>query len=288
VKLGDLTADLLRRAVEAYAREAFVQGWPRQVEEALAIAGRNCVELLRGMTDESDQGDDAHHRRYVLRLGNPNYPCMKLVLEEVLFDGEFFFTVDTHDEIELDPSFPDYEDWQELRGYNVGLKQRIEEHWSREGIPTVQCVLDHAREDAERAEPEPRGRKVLVAVEDARESEAVALALRSRGYEVVQPPHEEAAGGLDYWRVVETAERAEPDLALIGRFLGGHSGRHLALELSRRLGAREEGGKGEHRMRLVLACSPYDTRVVPPGVDAVVADPFDSVEIFRAIENLLG
>jgi rhodanese-related sulfurtransferase len=258
------------------------------VEQALAIAGRNCVEILRSMTDESGQGEDVHHRRYVLRLGNPNYPCMKLVLEEVLFDGEFFFTVDTHDEIELDPSFPDYEDWQELRRYNLGLKQHIEEHWAREGIPTVQCVVDHARQDAEHAEPEPRGRKVLVAVEDARESEAVALALRSRGYEVVQPPHEEATGGLDCSRVLETAEGSEPDLVLIGRFLGGHSGRHLARELSLLLGARGGGRDRERRTRLVLACSPHDTRIMSPDVDAVVADPFDSVEIFRAIENLLG
>ena len=43
--------------------------------------------------------------RYTMRLGNRNYPFMKLLLQEHLIAGEFFFGVDTHDEMDIKPDF---------------------------------------------------------------------------------------------------------------------------------------------------------------------------------------
>ena len=51
---------------------------------------------------------------------------MKFVLPGYLLDGEFFFSVDTHDDLRIDPATPDYESWCELQRYNRGLKKQIE------------------------------------------------------------------------------------------------------------------------------------------------------------------
>ncbi len=305
MKLGDLTADVLRRAVEIYACEAYGSGWPEQVESALAISGRNFVELLSGMIDESGESGEteAHHRRYVLRLGNPNYPCMKLVFEEVLFDGEFFFSVDTHDEIDLDPSFPDYDDWQELCRYNRGVKQRVEDAFAREGIPTIQTVRDIAAEDASAATPAPSGRKVLLALDNPLESEAVAMALRSRGYEVTEAPHDpdrpapggkSPSGGAGYVaepsRFPEIASAAGVDLVLVGHVFGGESGRRLCCELAehRRSTPGESRGGKRHLPCIVLGVRASDRRERPEGADAVVPEPFDREELLRALDELLS
>ncbi len=305
MKLGDLTADVLRRAVKIYAREVYGSAWPEQVERALKIPGRNFVELLFGMIDESGESGEteAHHRRFVLRLGNPNYPCMKLVLEEVLFDGEFFFSVDTHDEIDLDPSFPGYDDWQELCRYNREVKRRVEEAFAREGIPSIQTMRDIAAEDASTATPAPSGRKVLLALDNPLESEAVALALRSRGYEVTEAPRDPGrpppggshpSGGAGYvaepLRFPEIASAAGVDLVLVGHVFGGESGRRLCCELAEHRKRVPGRPRGEKRRLpcIVLGVRASDRRERPEGVDAEVPEPFDREELLRALDELLS
>ena len=271
MKLADLSARLLCHAIRVYARVAYGEEWPKPIEKAAAIEGRTFREVLRRMEDESYED----HRRYILRLGNPNYPCMKLAFEELLYDGEFFFFVDTHDDLDLDPSFPGYEDWEELRHYNRELKHRIEEAWVREGLPTIEVVRDLAAEDAEHADVEPRGRKVLLALDDPTEGEAVALALRSHGYEVY------LADGPE--RLLREVKRRRPDLVLVGHLLAGHSGRRIAGKLD---GIRRRARR--YPFRLVLGMPRWDMREKPEQVDAVVPEPFDRSRLFRALDELLS
>ena len=72
-----------------------------------------------------------------MRLGNRNYPFMKLLLQEHLVAGEFYFAVDTHDEMDIKPDFPDYEQWMALRRFNGNLKKRIESQLANEGLPAM-------------------------------------------------------------------------------------------------------------------------------------------------------
>jgi len=275
VNLADLTSEMLRRAIGLYAQEAFGDDWPETVQRAARIRGRAYHQLLRRMTDESRMSEDSHHRRYVLRLGNRNYPCMKLVLEEILFDGEFFFLVDTHDELDLDPSFPGYDDWVELRKYNRELKRRIESRWADEGLPTVVEARDLAAEDAERCQEPSRGRRLILALDDPVEIEAVALALRGHGYEVVEAHDPDA--------VVGEAANENCDLALLGHVLGGRSGRKLAATLSEQRRERE----CRRPLRIVLGAPRWDARGRPDGVDAVVPEPFDRSELLGVLDDLL-
>ncbi len=281
MKLGDLNTGILRRAVKAYASEAYGRRRrPPPIKDALAIEGHGFVDILRGMTDETNKGEDAHQRRYILRLGNPNYPHMKLVIAEVLFDGEFFFLVDPHDEIELDPSWPDYEDWQELRRYNHELKRRIERRWAREGIPTVQDLHDAAAEDVGRPDVELRAGKVLVAIDDAPGSETMAMTLASRGYDAFE------AGGNDLGpeELLEIAEQSGADVVFLGTMVWGRNGRRFACELARRLADRD----ADRSPSILLVRKSNDHRDRPEGVGAVVPVPFDCEQILEALGKLLA
>ena len=271
MKLADVTAGFLCQAVAIYAREAYGEDWPQAVKKAAAMKGRTFRQVLRKMTDESYED----HRRYILRLGNPNYPCMKLAFEELLYDGEFFLVVDTHDDLDLDTSFPGYEDWQELRRYNRELKRKIERAWVGAGLPTIEEVRDLAAEDAERSE-ESRGSRVILALDDPTEGEAVALALRSHGYDVyrVRDPDD----------LVKEVRRRRPDLVLVGHLLAGHSGRRIAGTLD---GIRRRYRR-RRAFRLVLGLPRWDMREKPEEVDAVLPEPFDRSRLFRALDELLA
>jgi len=271
VKLADLTAGMLARAVAAYARVAYGQAVPEQVARALSIQGRTYHEILSQMDDESCSGDTPR-RRYALRLGNPRYPCMKLVLEEMLFDGEFFFLVDTHDEIELEPGFPDYEDWEELRRYNEQLKHRIERELAASGLPTVEDMRRLAEEDAAGSHARPRGKKILVALREAAESAAVAIELRSRGYEAIASPGPQA--------LIELAAREAPDVVLIARTLRGRSTAALLEALSE--------PRFEKPPKIVVALARSDRRTRPPRADAVIREPIGKETLFRTLDDLLG
>lgn len=271
MKLADLTSRLLRQAIDIYAEHAYGapgENRPEPVRKAAAMRGRTFRQILRKMIDESYED----HRRYVLRLGNRNYPCMKLAFEEMLYDGEFFFVVDTHDDLDLDRSFPGYDDWQELRQYNKDLKHRIERAWAEHGLPTIEVVRDLAAEDAEHAE-ESRGSKVVLALDDPTEGEAVALALRAHGYDVYRAEDPE--------ELLDEVKRRKPDLVLVGHLLAGTSGRHLARDLRRRYRRRRA-------FRLVLGLPRWDMREKPDEVDAVLPEPFDRDRLFRALDDLLS
>ena len=270
MKLADVTAALLRRAVDIYAHEAYNEDWPEPVKSAACLKGRTFRQVLKEMVDEGYED----HRRYVLRLGNRNYPCMKLAFEELLYDGEFFFMVDTHDDLDLDPSFPGYEDWEELRRYNRDLKHRIERAWAREGLPTIEEVRDLAAEDAQHAE-ESRGRRVVLAIDDPTEGEAIALALRAHGYDVFRTE--------DPDDLMKAVRRRRPDLVLVGHLLAGRSGRRIADTLN---GIRRPARR--HVFRLVLGLPRWDMREKPEEVDAVIPEPFDRDRLFRALDELLS
>lgn len=271
MKLADLTEQILARAVEIYAEIAYGKERPEQVLKALSIRGSTYRELLAQMDDEGWTGD-APHRRYALRLGNPRYPCMKLVFEEMLFDGEFFFLVDTHDELELEPGFPDYEDWQELRRFNRDLKAKIERALAEAGLPTVEDMRRLAAEDAAVAEAVPRGKKVLVALRSLPESTAVALELSSHGYEATVAPESRP--------IIETISELLPDAVLV-------SASRDAPRLAEKLRAlRLEKGLP---IKLVISFPYADRRTWNrTGADAFIVEPVEKETLFRTLDRLWG
>lgn len=80
--------------------------------------------------------------RYALRLGNRHYPHMKLVIERLPTLPHWFFRADTHDQhVQVDPSDPDWEAFQELVARNHAIAAAIESAWDRADIDTFKRFL---------------------------------------------------------------------------------------------------------------------------------------------------
>ena len=80
-------------------------------------------------------------RGYALRLGSVTYPHIKLQVVHHEALGPCVFSVDTHDELDLDPDHPDAEGWARLQTANRQLKERIERAWEADGLLTFNGLL---------------------------------------------------------------------------------------------------------------------------------------------------
>ena len=184
MRLEHLTPAHVRRALDVYLGQA----WPRGTGATPALS----LDELRGIAEleglfarfEKVEGGGGGLKRYALRLGNDRYPFMKFVVQEHLVNGEYFFSVDTHDQLDIRPENPDYDEWQRLKAYNRRLKQAIEEEWDRAGLPT-NADLRVLMEELARVEREEKKRKSILLVDDEADlALGLAALLRARGYEV--------------------------------------------------------------------------------------------------------
>jgi len=203
-----MTSAHVRRAVEIYTRHA----WPSSDGGSPRITARDleeCATLSELFQHFEKEEDDAERsKRYSLRLGNSRYPFMKFVVQEYLVKGEYFFSVDTHDNLDIRPDSRDYEEWERLKEYNRELKERIEAAWNDAGLPT-NADLRALVEELARVEREEQKRKRLLLVDDeAHVAFGLRALLKARGYEV-ELAHD---GG----EVLERLERDPlPDLLLL-------------------------------------------------------------------------
>ena len=237
MKLEDVSRGLVERAIEIFLAMA----WPgREAEKRPDLGeGSRGEELLGAFSDESTTEGDQVTRKFVIRLGNRLYPHMKFSLEEYLIEHEFFFCVDTHDELDLKPDFPDYEAWQQLKAENRRIKDEIEEGWRTAKIPTF---ADLARMVAEETPDRPKtlkDRRILV-VDDQREiADSVASILLAEGFDVYLAHDGEEA--------VETAVRERPDLILMDYQMPKLDGVQAAIRI------RETLPRGKCRILLATA-----------------------------------
>jgi hypothetical protein len=90
----------------------------------------------------------ARPRRYLLRLGNRNYPHMKLVVDRAPDGRGYLFRADTHDNhVRPKPGSRDEKPFLELMEKNRQVAEAIETAWEQEGLPTFKKFL---RDDLER------------------------------------------------------------------------------------------------------------------------------------------
>ncbi len=211
MKLEQIGIPLLRRALEVYLERAYGPQKQAHLDRLGIERFAQVSDALSSFVDESGRGGTASgSRRYILRIGNGRYPFMKFVLQEYLIPGEFFFTVDTHDQMELKASVPDYEAWLELKQFNRDLKAEIEAEWERESIPTFTDLKKLVQADpqlARRAAAPPGGRTILVVDDERAIADSVATLLRGEGYRVVT-----AYDGAEALRQIQDVS---PDLILM-------------------------------------------------------------------------
>ena len=180
MRLAALTVEVLQRAIGIYQGLAYGGGRKHPALDLPAGAeGTAVLALFQQEPCDQLPGNVCH--RYSLRLGNRNYPFMKLVLQEHLLPGEYFFAVDTHDQMEIKPDYPDYEQWMAVRRFNRELKRGIEQAFARAGLDTSSCVRRLLVEQGPQADGPCRG-LVLIVDDEVDLAAAVELLIRRRGY----------------------------------------------------------------------------------------------------------
>jgi hypothetical protein len=149
-----LPVQVLHQAVDLYLQVAYPTGVPQLVAQriasvqALPDVGEVPLDLLeRSVPDAACS--------YALRLGQPLYPHMKLVVDPVpagtCRGQDFLMRVDVHDlHLHAPPGSPDAAWLAGLRQSNKELKDQIEAAWTAAGLPSFKEFLRQQLEERKR------------------------------------------------------------------------------------------------------------------------------------------
>jgi CheY-like chemotaxis protein len=279
VRLEEMKVGLLRRALAIYAEVGWAGATPPAMPE---LPGRDedplepALEALiaRGAaTDETLRAGEVATRIFTLRLGNPRYPFMKLVLQEHLVEGMYFLGVDTHDQMfGADASGgPEQEELQALKHYNLEVRERIERAWNEAGLPTAAQIKGLVATWPTRREL-PNGRRILVVDNDRDIAATLALLLEARGYQVT------VLG--DGRECVEQADPARHDLIIMDNEM-----LHLdGFEACRLLKARND----TKRIPVLIATAGALSLQQLDAADGFLVKPFRMELLFSILDHMLG
>ncbi len=274
MRLEDLTPALMRQALEVYLAEAWPPGetgTPRR--DSLRLLDAKTLGDALGFMERGDPGDDPDSRRFTLRIGNGRYPFMKFVLQEHLVAGEFFFSVDTHDNLDIRPDSPDFRGWEELKAWNRALKLRIEQAWARTGLPTHQDLLRLCGELAAAERDDTQRERLLLVDDELQVAEGLAVLLRARGYAV-----ELAHDGRE--ALERLARDPLPDLVLLDYEMPELDGEEVLRRL--RLDPRLE------RLPVLMATASSIDLARVQSVSGLLRKPYPRHVLFEMIARLLG
>ncbi len=269
MRLESMTVGLLRRVIDIYREKAYgSQDVP--LPEPSGSDDDPLSVTLEMFQDETLREGDQATRRYVLRLGNPRYPFMKLVLQEHLVEGEFFFGVDTHDQMfQLDGA--DADEFERLKRYNMEIKEAVEIAWGKADVPTAAHIKGLV-ETRPRPRAEPNGKRILLVDDDLEIAATVAMLLEARGFHV-----QLVSDGRE---AVECADPAQHDLILMDNEM-----RHL----NGFVACRVLKSKPETRdIPVLIATAGSLTLEQLDAADGFMVKPFRAELLFSILEHMLG
>jgi hypothetical protein len=140
------------RAVDVYVSVAYGSDpMPLTVQSQLAVLRSWKGPFFRSPVIASDGGTPP--KRYSIRLGNRNYPHMKLAIERSPDGQGYLFRPDTHDGHCCPPAgHPEHAAFREMMEKNQELASKIEAALAEQGLPTFKTYLqkDLERRHAER------------------------------------------------------------------------------------------------------------------------------------------
>jgi CheY-like chemotaxis protein len=269
MRLEALTVGQLREVIKVYGKVAFEEA----SGELPVLEGEDSSPIRDALSlflDESLREGELATHRYTLRLGNPRYPFMKLVLQEHLVEGEFFFEVDTHDQM-FELAGDEAHKFARLKRYNLEVKQAVEEAWSHAGLPTA-AHLKGLVETRPRPRVVANGKRILVVDDDADIAATLAMLLEARGFEV-----DVLSDGRE---AVEQADASRHDLILMDNEM-----RHLnGFEACRVLKSREE----TREIPVLIATAGSLTLQQLDAADGFMVKPFRAELLFSILEHMLG
>lgn len=132
------TADVLT-AITLYLKEAYGRTVPTHILALLPAADCDVADWLMSDVVERDPANAPLSvvRSFALRLGNSQYPHMKLRLSRPPRDKVFLFSIDSHDAfLRALPESPDYEPLEQLKRHNASVAADITAAWNKAGLPT--------------------------------------------------------------------------------------------------------------------------------------------------------
>ncbi len=271
--LEDLTPAHVRRAVALYLEIAWPGSeFPRPRITGRDLEGAHTLEELFARFERVRLEEGPLSPRYTLRLGNKRYPFMKFVVQEYLVDKEYFFSVDTHDDLDVRPDNPDYSAWQELRAHNRALKQEIEAAWHAASLPTHRD-LRRIAENLAQVERESKKRHRLLLVDDETDvCRGLGALLEARGYDV-----ELAYDGRS---VLERLERDPlPDLILLDYAMPELDGEQVLAKI------REN--PRTHALPVLLATASSIDLAHMPRATGFLRKPYPREALFPIISRML-
>ncbi|MDE0903686.1 MAG: response regulator [Planctomycetota bacterium] len=274
MRIENLTPSHVRRAIEIYQEKAWPSGPPgNSPVDMEQVAKAQTIQELTEAFERPKAEDQVSCERYTLRLGNWRYPFMKFVMQEYLVEDEFFFSVDTHDDLRVDPSMPDYGAWCELRELNRVMKERIEAAWFEEGLPTYDD-LRQLTEEIARIERAPGARAHILLVDDERAvARGLGALLTARGF-TVQLAH-------DGRRVLEMLELDPlPDLVIMDYAMPELDGWQVLEQL--RSDPRTKD------LKVLLATATNIELQMLQRCNALLKKPYPRQMLFDLIDQLLG
>jgi CheY-like chemotaxis protein len=272
MKLQTLLPATVRAAISFYLAIAYGnQARSRRAPDLSTIEGQSAEACLTLFQKEQVEPIPGHSCvRYSLRLGNRNYPFMKLVLQEHLLAGEFYFAVDTHDQMDIKPDYPDYESWMAVRRFNRELKCLIEDEFQKQGLDTAACLCRALRAREPAAPDQYRG-SVLIVDDEQDLADAVDLLLRARGFRTFKV--------FDGKSAVIAVGELLPDLVLLDYELPELDGLQVIAQL--RANPSTQG------VPVLLASAAKVSMADIRQADAFLAKPFQEDLLYQMIDRVL-
>jgi len=265
----------LRRALAVYAGVAWDGAGMKPPEipggddDALEPALQQMVER-RQVEDETLRADEQATRRYSLRLGHTGYPFMKLMLQEHLVEGEFFFEVDTHDQM-LPEEGEEAGQIRAMKAGNLKVKEAVERALDEAGLPTARHIKGLVESWPARRAP-PNGRRILLVDNEADIAATLAMLLEAGGY-TVEVCH-------DGREAIERADPARHDLVLMDNEMRDLNG----FEACRVLKSRPATAK----LPVLIATAGSLTLSQLDAADGFMVKPFRMELLFSILEQMLG
>ena len=283
MKKALIKRDLAERAVEIYLRLAYGAGSENKAHSMFLNDESHEEKSVFQVFQEETRVQAAARasaliqpsralQRFSIRLGNRNYPFMKLVLQEHLVRGEFYFGVDTHDQMELKPGMPDYENWLKVKRFNLELKRQIDKAFEEGGVPTLAMTRRREESQNQNVHREPRGQWILVVDDEVEEARTLEQFLWRQGFDVAR-----AKGGLE---ALEILQDLDPVLLVLDWEMPEMDGLTLIQELRNRERTRE--------IPILLTSASQMMSPEKSPADSFLAKPYDSRDLIQMVDRLLS
>ncbi len=269
MKLEDLRLERLQQATQIYLNIAYEDASIPSKVTALANFGFS--ESGKSWLDDERFEIETRFGQvhYFLRLGNVNYPHMKLaILECSGIEGEYIFSVDNHDRhFVVEKNTPDIEAFEEVQRNNLRLKKEIESAWANYNIPTEATFLAIENMATQRLKNET---SILVVDDSPSTLILESKILKNAGYQVTS-----CECGAD---ALKAAEEAHFDICMID----------LAMpEINAFETIQAMRKTGKNAFPILIASAASEKQVKQAGSDDFIPKPFSPSYLLKKINELL-